>query len=386
MLKKHLRSLLVPFALLAIFLVSVVCLFSFRKDERQFTELTTELFKNELLPNTLNMHYTVAYPKNYGIYSYDATLPVYSHKQELTSKAQLENYKKNLSLIRPEKLDPGEAYTYQLLKDYLEIASLGASFSYYEEPLSPGSGVQSQLPILLAEYTFRSKQDVEDYLKILEQTGDYFEGFIRYEQEKAEAGLFMSDVSLEKVLLQCDTILDEHSLNLGTHFLQTTFEERLQTLLSQKLISAKEATTYAATNDRLLSTVMLPAYESLSDALLILQGSGTNEEGLAHYPQGKKYYEYLLQKSTGSPRKADEIKDLLYEHFENEYRAFQNFVATNPTLVNENQLSPSSTLFPLSTPEDILADLQKRMEKRFSCSAGKSYAIFSKLYGKNSVR
>ena len=208
MLKKHLRSLLVPFALLAIFLVSVVCLFSFRKDERQFTELTTELFKIELLPNTLNMHYTVAYPKNYGIYSYDATLPVYSHKQELTSKAQLENYKKNLSLIRPEKLDPGEAYTYQLLKDYLDIASLGASFSYYEEPLSPGSGVQSQLPILLAEYTFRSKQDVEDYLKILEQTGDYFEGFIRYEQEKAEAGLFMSDVSLEKVLLQCDTILD----------------------------------------------------------------------------------------------------------------------------------------------------------------------------------
>ena len=363
--KRNLRPLLVPFLLLGAFLISVLLLFSFRTDTRRFTELTTELFKNELLPNTLDMHYTIAYPQNYGIYSYEPTLPVYSHKQELASNAQLENYIQALSRIRPEKLDPEDAYTYALLTDYLETASLGTTFTYYNEPLSPGSGIQSQLPILLAEYTFRTKQDVEDYLALLEQTGDYFEGFIRYEQEKAEAGLFMADYSLEKVRLQCDTILSREALDAGSHFLQTTFEERLSELLSGDIINDKEYHHFIDTNNRLLSTVVLPAYETLSDALFLLQGSGTNEEGLSHYPKGKEYYEYLLQKSTGSHRNAEEVKDLLYAQFDKEYAAFQTFVKENSSLLTSEQLSPSAELFPLNTPENILQDLQTRMAEDF---------------------
>ena len=73
------------------------------------------------------------------------------------------------------------------------------SHAYYEEPLSPASGMQSQLPILLAEYTFRTERDVQDYLELLAQTGDYYDSLLVYEQEKAAAGLPMSRVSLEKV-------------------------------------------------------------------------------------------------------------------------------------------------------------------------------------------
>lgn len=363
--KKNLRALVVPFLLLGAFLISVLLLFSFRTDARRFTELTSELFKNELLPNTLDMHYTVAHPQNYGIYSYTPSLPVYSHKQELASNAQLENYIRSLSRIHPEKLNPEDAYTYALLSDYLDNAIDGSAFSYYNEPLSPGSGAQSQLPILLAEYTFRSKRDVEDYLSILEQSKDYFEGFIRYEQEKAEAGLFMADYSLEKVRLQCDTILDKESLHAGTHFLQTTFEERLQALLSQNIISQKDYETFVATNNRLLTTVMLPAYETLSDALFLLEGSGTNDEGLAHYPQGKEYYEYLLHHSTGSPRSVDEIKKLLYARFDEEYLAFQTFVRTHDELLASDTLSPDAALFPLTEPESILEDLQTKITEDF---------------------
>lgn len=363
--KKNFRTFLVPFLLLGTFLISVLLLFSFRTDARRFTELTSELFKNELLPNTLDMHYTVANPQNYGIYSYEPSLPVYSRKQELSSNAQLENYILSLSYIHPEKLNPEDAYSYALLTDYLELALEGSSFSYYNEPLSPGSGVQSQLPILLAEYTFRNKRDVEDYLSILEQSKDYFEGFIRYEQKKAEAGLFMADYSLEKVRLQCDTILDKESLQAGTHFLQTTFEERLQTLLSQNIIRQKDYESYIATNNRLLSTVMLPAYETLSDALFLLEGSGTNSEGLAHFPQGQEYYEYLLCHSTGSTRSVDEIKKFLYAHFDAEYLAFQTFVKEHEELLTSDTLSPDAALFPLTEPGNILEDLQTRMAEDF---------------------
>ncbi len=365
MYKKYVKTLAVPLALLSVFLFSAVLLFSFRKDSRKFTELTSEVFVNELLPNTLNMHYTVARPADYGIYSYAATLPVYSHKETMVSHAQLENYLRTLAGIRPEKLAPEDAYTYLLLNDYLETASLGASFPYYEEPLSPGSGIQSQLPTLLAEYTFRTKRDVLDYLELLSQSKDYFEGFIRYEQEKAEVGLLMPDYSLEKVRLQCNTILTKKELAAGTHFLQTTFRERLQELHAQGIITEKEASHFLTTNDTLLATVMLPAYESLSDALFLLQGKGANEEGLAHTPKGKEYYAYLIRRTTGSYHTLEEIKAMLYQRFAEEFRQLETLLSKYPSLASLAKADNNGTHFPLTAPEEILADLQERMTEEF---------------------
>lgn len=363
--RKFLTTLAVPLALMAVFLLSVVLLFSFRRDSREFTELTSDIFINELLPNTLNMHYTVAHPEDYGIYSYTATLPVYTHKETFLSRVQLGNYCRRLSEIRAEKLTAEDAYTYALLQNYLETARLGASFSYYDEPLSPGSGAQSQLPTLLAEYTFRTKRDVLDYLVLLSRTGDYFDGLLRYEQEKAEAGLFMPDYSLKKVCLQCNTILTEEDLSTGNHFLQTTFRERLSKLLSLGIITQKEAERYLAVNDKLLATVMLPAYESLSDELSLLQGKGANEEGLAHTPQGKEYYAYLVRQSTGSSRQVKEIKTLLYQQFAKECQQLQTLVTKYPSLTSTVEEYQKEASFPFDTPEEVLSDLQERMADDF---------------------
>lgn len=362
--QKLFRKLLFPFALLLIFLLSIYFLFTYHHDSRAFTELTTELFKSELLPNTLNMHYTVANPGNYGIYSYDAVLPVYSRRQELLSNAQLENTLSSLAKLHPESLSEEDAYTLQLLQTYLQNAREEASFPYYEEPLSPNSGMQSQLPILLAEYAFRNKRDVLDYLTLLSQVDTYFDGLIRYEQEKAAAGLFMSDSSLEKVQTQCASILDEKSLAAGTHFLQTTFVERLEDLEKEKRITQKERENYISANNQLLTTIMLPAYESLSDALLTLKGKGTNSEGLAHFPQGQAYYECLLRHATGSYRSIEEMKKLLYKRFDMEYQTLQNLLSQDNTL-RETAGTLDSSLFPFSTPEGMLKNLALQMEADF---------------------
>ena len=131
--KKFIKQLLFPLLLLLTFIISVIFLFVYRRDERLYTELTAELLKNELLPNTLNMHYTMAYPENYGIYSYKASLPEYSKRQELFSHAQLENYLYSLSKINADKLKSEDAYTLDLLISYLKNSITGASFLYYDE-------------------------------------------------------------------------------------------------------------------------------------------------------------------------------------------------------------------------------------------------------------
>ena len=285
------KQILLCLACLLGVLILFLGIFSATTPTRQFHTANKQLFQEEMLSNTLNMHYTLAYPREYGIPEYEAILPAYNRESRSANQMELTeqlNFYQNLDATRLSKED---TYTLSLLCSYLENTLELSKYPYYEEPLSPSSGMQSQLPILLAEYTFRCKQDVEDYLKLLDQTDEYFHGLLTFEQEKADAGLLMSSVSIDKVIEQCDTILTASSLEKGTHFLQTTFEERLQELQQKNLLTEKEIQQYIHQNNRLLSTVMLPAYESLGDGLLVLKDEKRTLQGLAATEAGKKYYE-----------------------------------------------------------------------------------------------
>lgn len=349
--------------LFLVFCCLTLSLFSIRQDEKRFTNITSRLFVSEMEASTLNMHYTIADPSAYGIYDYKPLLPGYdsssSHKGQSATKATLAQ----LSDIHTDKLTPQDAWLHTLLTRYLENSLTLSSYSGYYEPLSPHSGMQSQLPILLAEYTFRSKRDVEDYLALLEQTDEYFASLLVYEQEKADAGLLMPASFLRKVREQCDSILTEEALEQGTHFLQLTFRERLAGLYEQKQITDKEAAAYIARNDRLLRTVLLPAYTALGDGLLVLEDDSITLSGLASTPDGKAYYEALLVSETGSYRSVAELQTLLSDQFAAEYEAIRSILAAHPEAAQYyKQEAPA---FPLTTPEQMLSDLQARMQKLF---------------------
>lgn len=309
------------------------------------------------------MHYTIASPESYGITSYTPVLPSYSKENRADSVTELDNTLKLLHSLDESKLNSKEEYTYQLLLPYLENEKDGMLMSYYDNPLSPSSGMQSQLPILLAEYTLRNKRDVSDYLSILDQTDTYFEGISAYLKEQSSAGLFMPDYSVNKIIDQCDTIMDMKSLEGGTHFLQTTFQERLDSLLNNGVISEKEKSSYLAENNRLLTTVMFPAYQKLGDELILLRGSGQNQNGLYYHPKGREYYTYLIRSNTGSYRDIEDIKMLLFDDFNSTYDALSRLIKKNPNLVLSQTSGDDS--FTYEAPGDMLKNLQQMMETDF---------------------
>lgn len=360
------RKLLPLYFLLPALAVLTYFLFSSGSDARAFDKLTASIFKEELSGNTLNLHYTLAHPEDFGIEYYTPVLPCYSADDREASEAELENYVTQLSEINYARLNENQQYTYTLLLRFLSHTKEGGSFSYYEEPLSPSSGMQSQLPILLAEYTFRSVQDVEDYLALLEQTDDYFGALLTYEQEKKQAGLLQADTSLKQVRDQCYSILSKEELAAGTHFLQTTFAERLNELNSQQLMTGEEAAKYIAENNRLLTTIMQPAYETLADGLFLLMGDGTSAPvGLCSFPEGQNYYVWLVEKSTGSSLSMDDIKALLYPQFQAEYTKLRDLLLSKDDAVGIWVESLESNSFPLSAPDEMLSDLQARMAADF---------------------
>ncbi len=356
------QLLLYILCLLGIFAL-LLGLFSTNSTSRRFQRACDKLFQEEMLANTLNMHYTLANPSDYGIYSYEPILPCYASENRAENIAALTEYITLFESLDASKLSEEDAYTLNMLISYLNTSRKLSEFAYYEEPLSPSSGMQSQLPILFAEYTFRSKQDVEDYLKLLDQSDEYFASLLTYEQEKAANGMLMAASSLKDVIEQCDTILTADALEKGTHFLQTTFEERLSTLCTDGILSQKEMDSYIQQNNRLLSTVMLPAYEALGDGLIVLQNDQIKLWGLASKPQGKEYYETLLLSETGSNRSIEEIKQLLTTQLNNEFEQLISLlVQYDEDYLTLVQNSMTET-FPVSKADEMLDSL-------ITCMAG----------------
>jgi len=349
----------------ALILISLL-LFSAGSDTRKFDKLTETIFRTELSGNTLNLHYTLAHPENFGIAHYEPALPCYSISETETADAALDFYIAELNDIDSLNLDENRKYTYDLLSRFFNHLKEGEAFPYYEEPLSPSAGMQSQLPILLAEYTFRDVEDVEDYLGILDNTDEYFASLLTFEQEKKAAGLLQADTSLNKVREQCYTILSKKELEAGTHFLQTTFSERLQSLFSAGLVSEAQIASYTAENDRLLTTVMQPAYEALADGLFILTGDGTSTpKGLCNLPHGKDYYTWLVKKNTGSSLTVEEIKGLLYPKFDTEYETLRSLLLQREDAVDVWADVLSAESFFVESSANMLTDLQLRMAQDF---------------------
>ncbi|MCI5953921.1 MAG: DUF885 domain-containing protein [Lachnospiraceae bacterium] len=360
--------LLLAFTFLTLFL------FSYQKDEKRFTNITSRLFTEEMISNTLNMHYTIAFPSDFGICEYDPVLPGYCADASRQGQISLENTLASLKSLNRNKLEASDAWLHRLLVRYLENSLTLSSFSYYNEPLSPSSGMQSQLPILLAEYTFRSKRDVEDYLSLLEQTDQYFASLLLYEQEKADAGLLMPAASLKSVREQCDTVISASSLQSGTHFLQTTFRERLESLTDANLITPEEAQKYINTNDRLLKTVLLPAYTALGDGLLILEDESVPLTGLAAFPRGKEYYESLLISETGSYRSVSQIQELLTTYFTREFETLRALLSEHPEIAQKYS-NDESVDFPYENAAQMLTDLKGRMTGNFPAVPGDNCSV-----------
>lgn len=356
-------GLLLSFAALTLFLSGP------SRNKEKYQHAAEELFLQEMIHNTLNMHYTIAYPENYGIDDYTPLLPGYTPGNRESQLDELQGQAALWAGLSDRGLRPEDAYTRRLLALSLDNSLAMQSHAYYDEPLSPASGMQSQLPILLAEYTFRTAQDVEDYLNLLAQTGDYYDSLLVYEQEKKAAGLSMSRISLEKVRRQCRRILTAESLTQNSHFLQTTFQERINELYIRQGIDRETALNAIRRNEELLANVLLPAYERLDQGLeqLAAQDSAGQEQprGLATYPEGQEYYRQLLIARTGSYRPPEELYDMLKEQLLLQLNTLRQLVAQHPACALPSAREQCLSAFPYEEPEQMLADLQHRMAADF---------------------
>ena len=281
----------------------------------KFEEYTQEVFCNEVSSNTINLHYTLKNPEDYGITDYEVSLGSFESDPDMI-KVSAENMRQSLQEFSYEGLNLQNRITFDILEYQVKSAEKNADYVLYEEPLGLVSGVQTQFPVVMSEYRFYDRQDVETYLELLEMTGEYFDSLIKFEREKADAGLFMADYALDTVLEQCRAFLDMGDGN----YLYSTFADRVKDVNE---LTKGEKSDYIQDNALAVSDYVFPAYEKLISSLEELRGSGENEKGLVNLPDGADYYELVVRRSTGSDRSVEEMEDLTRRQITDDLEAME---------------------------------------------------------------
>lgn len=366
---------------------------------RRFRACTNTIFTTDISGNPLNLHYTLAYPESSGIKDYSLSLGTFDPTQLSGQKILLENRRTMINAFPARDLSPDNRLTQQILSLYYETQLLPARQYLLDEALSPSLGTQAQLPILLAEYTFRKEDDVRNYLKLLTSVDSYLESILSFEKLKAQNGTFMSDATADRIISQCSAFIKDPDDN----YLVSVFSEKIQSLSG---ISEQKKAAYQKLHNQILTGQLLPAYQSLIDGLYLLKGSGKNPGGLCQFAGGKAYYEYLIKSSCGIYDTVPEIQSRLIHQFQTDLSLATKLMGSSTATttfakdvflpISEAETGTPSGIFSFSaglidaaselsftstpstaetSPEQILEDLQKQIQTDFPAVPSTSYEV-----------
>ncbi len=334
------------------------------KKKPDFTSYTKLLFQEQLAGDTIGLHYTLAHPEDYGITSHDISLGCLDESNILSTRLSCENIRSMCESFDYDKLSTDDKLTYDILSYTLDQNLEGCNYYYYEEPLNPINGIQAELPVLMAEYTFREASDINDYLMLLEKVPEYFLQIQDFEEKKASKGLFMPTFAADNIISQISSLLDDPSFSC----LRETFPGKLETVPG---LTEEKQQAYVQAHETRINEYLVPAYGALRDTLTRLRDTSENEGGLCHFPEGSSYYAYLVKNTTASARGVSELDELIAEKRQENISELRELIQNNPYILS----SMTNVKLSWKTPEEMLEHLKKTMTSDFPEAPDNTYAV-----------
>ncbi len=332
---------------------------------QEFDNFTNALFKETVASDALSLNYTLAHPETYGVTKQAGGFQPISYEDLQQSAPESENLLYKLHQFDKDKLSLPQKILYDSLSYTLEMNQKGSDFLLFSRPLSPVTGLQAQLPVLLAEYTFDSVEDIEDYFALLQSIPSYFTSILAFMELQANQSLLPSRDTLNQIVNQCTTFTQ----NGGSKILTSSFSSRLKKCT---FLDKSTKRTYRQTNKDLVDTCVLPAYDELVNGLnVLLTRAGTNGS-LCSYENGKSYYEYLFASETGSTQSPDKYFEELTLRLDKAKQTLLSYAKKDPSLFSKlsthaaSKVPPAEQLTSLS--QAICADFPETSDVNFCVS------------------
>ncbi len=310
-------------------------------ENAEFEQYIKDMFAEDILEGSSDYNQNI---KDFSTYGLERPAKGYWMKEIPTGTAEeiIETEKKKVQerydrLMKFEgaALTEEEYFTFLTEKSSLEFALKSYDYPQYSEQFYPGRGLQANIGTAFAEYTFREKQDIEDYLTLMDTFPEMVDYCVKIENWRADQGYAMQDSMADKVIDQCDIFLADKD----NHYLIQEFDRKIDEL---EFLSADEKADFKKRDKESIKHVF-EGMETIKKTVAANKGKSSVQGGLCKYKEGRDYFnDYIIPYFAGSDKTGDEliaqfdkrIAELATEQamlVQNKPEAFQYFAENSAT-------------------------------------------------------
>lgn len=331
---------------------------------QNFIEFTDALFKDSVSSDALSLGYSLASPEKYGVSPSAGGFVPISYDSMKNAAPETENLLYALREFDKSELSLPQQILYDSLVYTLEMDQRGADFILFSRPLSPVTGLQAQLPVLLAEYTFDSKNDIENYFSILSSIPEYFTSILSFMEIQAEKNMLPCRDTLDNIINQCLSFVE----NGGSKILTSSFKKRIK---SCSFLDSKSIRSLCRKNKKLVKSCIVPAYQTLIDGLNVISPMAGTDGALSSYENGNEYYRYLFASETGSSTGVEEYYEKLNDSLNKSKETLLSYAKKDPSLFSSLSTKAANSV----APEEQLSNLSQAIEKDFPKASDVNFTV-----------
>jgi uncharacterized protein (DUF885 family) len=207
-----------------------------------------------------------------------------------------------LAAIDPTGFTDQEKISRELLLRQFEQDEEGAEFKEWEMPVNQMGGIHTNYPQLVAQLSFTTVKDYDDWIARLHQIPKAFD------QSTTNMSIGMEDKRvpprylLEKALAQVKELAgqkpEDSPFALPLKKFPADIPAAEQTRISKEMLGV-------------IAKEVLPAYTRFARFLEVSYiPAGREQPGISALPDGKRYYQFLLRQTTTTDLTADQIHQI----------------------------------------------------------------------------
>ncbi|NND81668.1 MAG: DUF885 domain-containing protein [Gammaproteobacteria bacterium] len=244
-----------------------------------------------------------------------------------------------LQAIDASQLDPATALSYELMEQNLQRSIDGFEWRLHNYPVNQMFGSHSNVPDLLINmHRVTNIEAAQAYVARLQAVPAYFKQVIDGLNRRADAGIIPPKFVFAHVIRDCRNVIKGAPFEVGKDStLLADFKGKLEALQTaeENPLSEADANRLLLAASRALEKSVKPAYEALISALSELEARATIDDGIWKVPEGERFYEFALQRTTTTDMTAEEIHQLGLDEvarIHDEMRAIKDQVGYNGNL------------------------------------------------------
>ena len=271
-----------------------------------------------------------------------------------------------LAAIDPTGFTDDEKVSQDLLIRQFEQDDEAAEFKEWEMPVNQMDGVYRDFPEVAAQLSFNTVKDYDDWIARLHKMP------IAFEQETTNMSLGMQDgrvppkYLLEKALEQVKMLANEKPED-------TPFAEPLKKIPAG--VSAAEQTRIKQETLDAIGKEVLPAYLRFARFMEVSYvPAGRAEPGISSLTDGKKFYQFLIKRTTTTDLTPDQIHQIGLDEVKKDEAAmqaiaeklgFKDIASFRASLKTNAKLHPASADALVDTYRGYIQPMQAKLPELF---------------------